>query len=543
MTEVGPDRYPISIEGDNAYQNSDNRLAAGGCFVGRDVHSNIYKDTDGAETPEHLNAVGQWLSSYVFNNQGGEPGGNQSTRGIWCTNCHTQLSQEIWKAEDCDDLINADCVDGYDIRNAPDLAAMATAMNNALDTNVYTEGLLISWLDPKGSICEGASDASLNGRNCNFNADCGDGLCVEKSNDGADRTHAIWDPAQSDAFAVIAEVTQDGIPVGHVDGEGDFSVNILSFCTTQDCFDSINNNKDDETQWRHPEGGQVDGQAGFVSTDNKPFQFDFSVATDGRDHWLSPGEPHCADCHAAPYTEQSGNINFFPPFNYPAKASLMRYSRGHQDITCQGCHESIHGLYPVTPTIDTTSYAQAAQWNSDDSHGPLKCGACHTTNAIGVNGAANIAYTDPVSGDFVDDVRHDFDAAVSWMHTYTDEADPRESICLRCHEEKDANPNDDQPWDLISADSTQWARHALAQRVSRKSMDKAEIATLEHVLGDPDEENPYDTICLACHKDKSDKGDVAECSNKWKRHLVEGRVSEKVWEYVSADKSGSTCGW
>ena len=36
-----------------------------------------------------------------------------------------------------------------------------------------------------------------------------------------------------------------------------------------------------------------------------------------------------------------------PPFNYPAKASLMRYTRGHQDISCQGCHESIHGLYPV----------------------------------------------------------------------------------------------------------------------------------------------------------------------------------------------------
>ncbi len=99
-----------------------------------------------------------------------------------------------------------------------------------------------------------------------------------------------------------------------------------------------------------------------------------------RDHWLAPGEPHCADCHAAPYTEQSGNINAFPPFNYPRKASLMRYSRGHQDISCQGCHESIHGLYPVTPTIDTTSYAQAANLNADGSHGPVKCGACHQVN-------------------------------------------------------------------------------------------------------------------------------------------------------------------
>ena len=55
----------------------------------------------------------------------------------------------------------------------------------------------------------------------------------------------------------------------------------------------------------------------------------------------------------------------YPPFNYPAKASLMRYSKGHQGISCQGCHESIHGLYPVTPTIDSTSYAQAAALNPD----------------------------------------------------------------------------------------------------------------------------------------------------------------------------------
>ena len=87
----------------------------------------------------------------------------------------------------------------------------------------------------------------------------------------------------------------------------------------------------------------------FISTANSGVAVPFSAATDGRDHWLSAGEPHCADCHAAPFVEQSGNINAFPPFNYPRKAGLMRYSRGHQDITCQGCHESIHGLYPVTP--------------------------------------------------------------------------------------------------------------------------------------------------------------------------------------------------
>ncbi len=85
-----------------------------------------------------------------------------------------------------------------------------------------------------------------------------------------------------------------------------------------------------------------------------------------------------------PYVEQSGNINPYPPFNYPAKAGLMRYSKGHQGVCCQGCHESIHGLYPVTPDIDTTSYAQAAALNADGSHGPLKCGTCHDVDSKGI---------------------------------------------------------------------------------------------------------------------------------------------------------------
>jgi hypothetical protein len=39
--------------------------------------------------------------------------------------------------------------------------------------------------------------------------------------------------------------------------------------------------------------------------------------------------------------EQSGNINPFPPFNYPAKASLMRYSKGRQGVTWPVCWQSI----------------------------------------------------------------------------------------------------------------------------------------------------------------------------------------------------------
>ena len=68
------DGYPITLDGDNFEANGDNRLASGGCFVGRDVHSNPLKDVDGAGTPEYLNAVGQWLQDNVSNNQAGLAG-------------------------------------------------------------------------------------------------------------------------------------------------------------------------------------------------------------------------------------------------------------------------------------------------------------------------------------------------------------------------------------------------------------------------------------------------------------------------------------
>jgi hypothetical protein len=68
--------YPITIEGNNEYAGADNRDANGGCFVGRDVHSNPFKDDDGAETPEHLNAVGSWLQANVFSHQLPHPAGS-----------------------------------------------------------------------------------------------------------------------------------------------------------------------------------------------------------------------------------------------------------------------------------------------------------------------------------------------------------------------------------------------------------------------------------------------------------------------------------
>jgi hypothetical protein len=495
------DGYPITLGGDNEQADSDNRLAAGGCFVGRDVHSNPNKDVDGAETPAHLNAVGEWLATNVFYNQDGEAGvAGHDTRGLWCTNCHTQLGQEIWAAEDCNDLINGDCVNN--VRGLGSLSQIASAIGSNLAE-------VESWLDPKDNV-RGTTP------------------------DGIDHSHRIWDPAVSDALLATIEVGPGG-PVVTFDADGDPSVNILSFCTTDDCVDRINTNKGDQSQWRYPANP-------FIDTNNDGVAVPFSAATDGRDHWLSPGEPHCADCHAAPYVEQSGNINPFPPFNYPAKAGLMRYSKGHQGVTCQGCHESIHGLYPVTPTIDSTSYAQAAALNPDGSHGPLKCGTCHTVDG---NGIPTWIRKTRVFGGTVDEV-------TTWAHTYTDNADPLVDTCQNCHGDRSSK---------IAENAGKWLRHAFVGRIGRETQDKAEINFLGHVAGDPDPDGIPDsgdertaqdianTVCSSCHSLQGGPSgaflNLATCNNTtWMQHLSQGRIAEKVWEFISeSQNSGSTCGW
>jgi hypothetical protein len=130
-----------------------------------------------------------------------------------------------------------------------------------------------------------------------------------------------------------------------------------------------------------------DGDRSVILVDKDPngtqgVAASYAVATHGKDYWLAAGEPHCADCHQPPFVESMGGSAF--PLDQPGKYALMRHSRGHAGITCQGCHESTHGLYPVNPQVDISSYQQAALLNPDGSHGPVKCGACHSTNKYGV---------------------------------------------------------------------------------------------------------------------------------------------------------------
>ena len=528
--------YPITLAGGNRYAFGDNRDASGGCFVGRDVHSNPGKDTDGVETPEHLNAVGQYLSDNVFN----DTAADGSELGIWCTNCHSQLGQEMWKTENMTSLVHNQGVTNP--RAEPTLAAVAAAVGT-------TEAQAISWLDPKNSNLSDdsfaiwAPDPGL----CDYVVEyVTPGLGISPAQDGAVAVVevVIGPPAGASCVNGAPAVDVNCGPVnggprfqicGSTDGDGDFNVALVgntepdaggfggAFCTTPDCVASAQAGLDAAN------GGTCTLAAGDTCAVPVPF----SAATDGRDHWLASGEAHCADCHAAPYTEQSGNIDAFPPFNYPRKASLMRYSRGHQDITCQGCHESIHGLYPVTPAIDNTSYAQAAALNHDGSHGPIKCGACHDVGADGIptfinqEGRAAAAYGIT-----------DFDSAVTWAHTYTDQASPLDDTCLTCHVAQGG-----LDWSDVGVDNSTYMEHAMDGRGSRQMMDKAETALFGAPLSDagsnPTNDNGSGGICLACHNNEGDK--VACVDGEWLDHLVEGRVTASAFEAVSVFRTGATC--
>jgi len=127
------------------------------------------------------------------------------------------------------------------------------------------------------------------------------------------------------------------------------------------------------------------------------------------DHGFSPSLPHCADCHAPPFVESMGGDDF--PMDQPGKYSLMRLSAAHAGITCYGCHQATHGLFPVNPLgHDEASPEQAAQYNPDGRSGPVGCATCHRTAPSGV---PLVARDRPYGGSPIGD---DYDRAVAWAH-------------------------------------------------------------------------------------------------------------------------------
>jgi len=149
-------------------------------------------------------------------------------------------------------------------------------------------------------------------------------------------------------------------------------------------------------------------------------------------------------------------------------------------------------------------------------------------------GGPGLRYNDPTTpGQDNIPVAGDFDVAIKWMHTYTAEADPNQDVCQNCH-----GP------EVPEIDDEEYLEHAMVNRVSRVAMDAAERAVNNgEVFGTVD---PLNTVCQGCHGDESDELADEGCNvdgGEWLRHLIEGRVAESVWEDVSLELTGTTCGW
>ena len=181
----------------------------------------------------------------------------------------TSLSRELYQR---DNLTNAFKQEGKTIRNKS-LDEIAAAIG------ISTDELKTKYLDPKVVLNAKGEDTP------------------EKS--GILKTWAVNRMVPD--IAVIA-LKGDG-PLVTKDEDGDINVSILSA-----------NPAVDPKSLKLPAGAT--GAAAVP----------YDAATHGRDYWLSPGAPHCADCHAAPFVEGQGGVAF--PINQPGKYSNMRYSKG-----------------------------------------------------------------------------------------------------------------------------------------------------------------------------------------------------------------------
>jgi mono/diheme cytochrome c family protein len=294
MNEAGHNPYDVvDEEGNPRFSNADVRTSGGGCYLRRDAHAN-----PGVKPPFFLNGIGKWyLNEVSLKDEKGKP--VKALRGLYCTSCHSPLSQELYRH---DNLADVTAQEGTTLRNkAVDDAVGVVAGGDMKKFREY-------YADPR----VGAGGEPL--------------VSYYAGHTGATMVKATKDE-------------KGGLKL---------------------------------LPWNAKEGDAVP----------------YDAASGGKDWWLAAAEPHCADCHIAPFVESAGGAYF--PVDQPNKYSLYRYSKAHGVIACQSCHESIHGLYPVRyegpkSSVDLTTHEQALQFSPDGKYaGPVTCGACHTVNAKGV---------------------------------------------------------------------------------------------------------------------------------------------------------------
>ena len=288
------------------------------------MHSNPDKFKDGLGQHQHLNAIGLWIRDNVSRENG-------RMKGLWCTNCHNNISKELYKRDALEP--------GQAFAPGPNQTIRGNSLDEIARALNMSPTQLKAAIDPK--VC-------LDGQGRDIGP-------------GADAWASAKAGRQTAAIGVVA--TDGRAPIVSKDIDGDISVKLI------------------DPNPNH--AGQHTAEKGVAAP--------YEAATQGRDYWLSPGVPHCADCHEAPFVEGQGGAAY--PINQPGKYSSMRYSKGHAGLACQACHESIHGLMRRIPR-GPDNLPSGRQLNPDGSHGPLKCGTCHKdVNGNGVPAiAAKICY-------------------------------------------------------------------------------------------------------------------------------------------------------
>ncbi len=291
-----PARNPFAVVdeyGMPRFSDKDVRISGGGCYLRRDAHTN-----PDARPPFFLNEIGKWyLKEVSLKDEDGKP--VAGLRGLYCSNCHSPLSQELYRFDNLADVVTQE---GQTIRNKPAVDVIKGVAGG--ESKRFRE----YFADP---VVKAQGEPLIS-----YYAKHGGATIVKASKDGKGNLKLLaWNSAEGDSVS-------------------------------------------------------------------------YASASAGSDWWLSAGEPHCADCHIAPFVE-SGGGNYFP-IDQPNKYSLYRYSKAHGSLACQSCHESIHGLYPVRyegmkDTVDLTTHEQALQFSPDGKYaGPVTCAACHRTNSKGV---------------------------------------------------------------------------------------------------------------------------------------------------------------
>jgi mono/diheme cytochrome c family protein len=294
MNDFAKNPYQIiDEEGNPRFSEKDLRTAGGGCYLRRDAHTN-----PDVKPPFFLNEIGKWyLREVSMKDENRKP--EAGMRGLYCTNCHNHLAQELYQY---DNLRDSTSQKGKTLRNKSfEEILKATANGDRKKFDEY-------FADP----VVGAEGDPL----YTYTADHKGVTLVKAEKDSEGKLHLLpWNADKGD-----------------------------------------------------------------------PVPYDAAAA--GKDWWLAPSEPHCADCHIAPLVESEGGGYF--PIDQPNKYSLYRYSKAHGVIACQSCHESIHELYPVRyegpkKSVDLTTHEQALQFSPDGKYaGPVTCAACHTVNKKGV---------------------------------------------------------------------------------------------------------------------------------------------------------------